>query len=185
VTTADAATGAIALTRDCPATTVPHGDPIDLSAGGVVHVVQQRGGSITVRTEMGTLLRIDADDADALGLEPPERKVSISASGPFDMDQVIAALSTVYDPEIPVSIVDLGLVYRCDEIQSDDGTRRIEIDMSMTSPGCGMGDVLCADARRVVERIPAVDEVEVTLVFDPPWGLDRISDATRLELGLY
>jgi probable FeS assembly SUF system protein SufT len=184
MTTSDTDTGAIALRRDCPATTVPHGEPVALSAGGIVQVVQRRGGSITVSTELGTLLRIDAEDADALGLEPTERNVTISTTGPFDMDQVTTALSTVYDPEIPVSIVDLGLVYRCEEIINDDGSRRIEIDMSMTAPGCGMGDVLCADAHRVVERIPTVDHVEVNLVFDPPWGIDRISDAARLELGL-
>ena len=181
MTTSD--TGTIALRRDCPATTVPHGEPVALSAGGLVQLVQRRGGSITVRTELGTLLRIDADDADALGLEPSERNVTIASTGPFDMAQVTAALSTVYDPEIPVSIVDLGLVYRCEEFH-DDGSRRIEIDMSMTAPGCGMGDVLCADARRVVERIPTVDHVEVNLVFDPPWAIGRISDAARLELGL-
>lgn len=174
----------MALARDCPATTVPHVEAVALSAGGLVTVVQRQGGSITVRTELGTLLRIDADDADALGLAPPERNVSIATNGPFDLDQVLAALGTVYDPEIPVSIVDLGLVYRCEEIVGEDGERTIEIDMSMTAPGCGMGDVLCADARRAVERIPAVDHVDVNLVFDPPWGMDRMSNATRLELGL-
>lgn len=177
-------TGDIALRRNCRATTVPQGESVALSAGGIVQLVQRRGGSITVRTGWGTLLRIDAEDADALGLEPSERNVTISTTGPFDMDQVTAALSTVYDPEIPVSIVDLGLVYRCDEVIGEDGSRRIEIDMTMTAPGCGMGDVLCADAYRVVERIPTVDHVEVNLVFDPPWGMDRISDAARLELGL-
>jgi probable FeS assembly SUF system protein SufT len=176
--------GIIALGRDCPATTVPHGESVALAAGGIVHLVQQRGDSITVRTELGTLLRIDAEDADALGLEPAERNVTIATNSPFDMDQVTEALSTVYDPEIPVSIVDLGLVYRCEEFIDNDGARRVEIDMSMTAPGCGMGDILCADARRVVERLPSVDHVEVNLVFDPPWGLDRISDAARLELGL-
>jgi probable FeS assembly SUF system protein SufT len=177
--------GPVDLTRDCSATTVPHGEQVSLSAGGVVQVVQQKGAGITVRTELGTLLRIDVEDADALGLEPPERNVTIAGHGPFSIDQVMEALATVYDPEIPVSIVDLGLVYRCEEIIDGDGERRIEIDMSMTAPGCGMGDVLCADARRVVSRIPAVDHVEVNLVFDPPWGFDRISEAARLELGLY
>jgi len=177
-------TSATALTRDCRATTVPYGEPVSLSTGGIVTVVQRRGGSITVRTELGTLLRIDAEDADALGLAPPERNVAIVTDRPFDLDQVLTALGTVYDPEIPVSIVELGLVYRCEETIGQDGARTIEIDMSMTAPGCGMGDVLCADARRVVERIPAVDRAEVNLVFDPPWTMDRMSDATRLELGL-
>lgn len=185
MTSPDPDAGPLTLTRDCPAITVPDGDSIVLSAGEVVHIAQRRGGSITVRTDRGTLLRVDADDADALGIAPPERSVTISGSGgPFDMDQVMTALGTVYDPEIPVSIVDLGLVYRCEEHTDDDGSRRIEIDMSMTAPGCGMGDVLCADAKRVVERLPTVDDVEVNLVFDPPWGMERMSDATRLELGL-
>jgi probable FeS assembly SUF system protein SufT len=179
-----AATG-VALTRDCPATTVPQGDQIQLSAGGIVTVVQRLGGSITVRTEMGTLLRIDADDADALGIDTAERRVTIASNAPFKIDQVFDALGTVYDPEIPVSIVDLGLVYRCEEAKTESGGRKIEIDMTMTSPGCGMGDILCGDATRAVERMPAVDEVEVNLVFDPPWGLDRISEEARLELGLF
>ena len=184
MTASDTGPGAIALVRDCPATTVPHGEAVSLSAGGIVAIVQRQGGSITVRTELGTLLRIDADDADALGLASAERNVSISTNGPFELDQVPTALGTVYDPEIPVSIVDLGLIYRCEEVMGEDGTRNIEIDMSMTAPGCGMGDVLCADARRAVERIPAVDHVDVNLVFDPPWGMERMSNATRLELGL-
>lgn len=174
----------VALTRDCPATSVPQGEPVSLRAGESVQVVQHLGGSITVRTAYGTLVRVDADDADALGLQPAERNVTIAAKRPFHIDQVLEALRTVYDPEIPVSIVELGLVYRCEEITKPDGTRRVEIDMTMTSPGCGMGDVLTADAQRVVERIPTVDEVEVTIVFTPPWSLDRVSDAVRLELGM-
>lgn len=100
------------------------------------------------------------------------------------MDQVTEALRTVYDPEIPIDILELGLVYRCEEHVGDDGTRRIEIDLSMTSPGCGMGDVLCADVDRVVGQIPGVDTVETTLVWDPPWGYERLSDTARLQLGL-
>jgi probable FeS assembly SUF system protein SufT len=185
VTTSADAAGAVTLARDCSATTVPGGASVALAAGTSVHVVQRLGGSITVRTGFGSLLRVDADDADALGLVGPGRNVTITTTGPFDMDEVTAALRTVYDPEIPVSIVDLGLVYRCDEIVEDDGTRRIEIDMSMTAPGCGMGDILCADARRAVERVAGVDHADVNLVFDPPWGIDRISDEARLELGLF
>lgn len=171
-----------ALTRDCAATTVPYGEPVMLDQGGLVEIVQQLGGSITVRTEMGTLLRIDGADADALGLEP--RALDGAAEGPFEMARVIDALQGIYDPEIPVSIVELGLVYRCEEIERPEGTRRIEIEMSMTAPGCGMGDVLRADALRAVEAVPGVDEVEVTLVWNPPWTIRRMSDAARLELGL-
>lgn len=176
---------AISLKRSCPAITVPQGQQITLDAGGVVFMVQQMGGSYTVATEMGTLLRIDAEDADALGIEAPsERRVSIAGNGPFTMDQVTEALGTVYDPEIPVSIVDLGLVYRCEEIIGDDGRRHIDIDMTMTAPGCGMGDVLQADAIRAVERVGGVDSVDVHIVFDPPWTVAAMSEEARLQLGL-
>lgn len=178
----------IALTRDCTATMVPSGERVALAEGGEVQIVQQLGGSITVRTQLGSLLRIDGVDADALGLEPTGPAVGAgdgdADAGPFDIDQVYDALHGVYDPEIPVSIVELGLVYRCEETMRPDGTRRIEIDMSMTAPGCGMGDVLRADAARVVQAVPGVDEVEVTLVWDPPWTMHRMSEATRLQLGL-
>jgi metal-sulfur cluster biosynthetic enzyme len=118
-------------------------------------------------------------------MEPVERNVMlVGPSASFSMDKVTEALGTVYDPEIPISIVELGLVYRCDEVELPDGRRRIEIDMTMTAPGCGMGDVLRADAMRAVSAVPGVDEVEVTVVWEPPWSMDRISEEARLELGL-
>ena len=173
----------VELTRACVATTVPYGEQVTLDAGGLVEIVQRLGAGITVRTEMGSLLRIDGTDADAVGLDP----IGVgrdAADGPFELDQVIHALQQIFDPEIPVSIVELGLVYRCDEIIEADGSRRIEIDMTMTAPGCGMGDVLRADALRAVQAIPAVDDVEVRIVFDPPWNIGRMSEAARLQLGL-
>ncbi len=177
----------IVLRRDCDAVTVPYGERVVLSAGGEVEISQRLGSSITVRTEMGTLLRIDGGDADALGLDPGnESPVAVVArSGPFDPDAVTAALRTVFDPEIPINIVDLGLVYRCEEVELDGGRRRVEIDMTMTAPGCGMGDVIQQDAIAAVARVPGVDEVDVRIVWDPPWSRDRISEAARLELGLF
>ncbi|MEP7204177.1 MAG: putative Fe-S cluster assembly protein SufT [Ilumatobacteraceae bacterium] len=175
----------IELTRDLTATTVPRGEQVALTAGGLVEIVQRLGGSITVRTEMGSLLRIDGADADALGLELlDDASASAAAARPFDISHVTDALQGIYDPEIPVSIVELGLVYRCEEIPRPDGTRRIEIDMSMTAPGCGMGDILLADALRAVQAIPGVDDVEVALVWDPPWTIQRMSEAARLQLGM-
>ena len=173
----------IELSRACAATTVPYGEQVTLDAGGLVEIVQRLGASITVRTQMGSLLRIDGTDADALGLDP----IGVghrAADGPFEIDQVVDALQQIFDPEIPVSIVELGLVYRCDEIIEADGSRRIEIDMTMTAPGCGMGDVLRADALRAVQAIPDVDDVDVQIVFDPPWNIGRMSEAARLQLGL-
>lgn len=173
----------VELTRDCPATTVPYGEALTLDAGGLVEVVQRLGASITVRTAMGSLLRIDGADADALGLERLDAGEA-PATGPFEIARVIDALQGIYDPEIPVSIVELGLVYRCEEVRLPDGRRRIEIDMSMTAPGCGMGDVLRSDALRAVSAIPGVDDVDVTLVWNPPWNIGRMSEAARLELGM-
>jgi len=173
----------IELTRACAATSVPYGERVILDAGGRVEVVQRLGASITVRTEMGSLLRIDGADADALGLEPVVVD-TVSTGEAFEIGQVIDALQNVYDPEIPVSIVELGLVYRCGEIIRPDGTLRVEIDMTMTAPGCGMGDVLRADAIQAVQAIPGVDEVDVTLVWTPPWNIGRMSEAARLQLGM-
>ena len=174
----------VTLSRECPATAVPYGDTVTLDAGGEVEIVQRLGNSITVRTSFGTLLRIDGADADALGLEINTEAAPVGSDGPFDISQVTAVLQGVYDPEIPVSIVELGLVYRCEEIIQPDGRRRIEIDMTMTAPGCGMGEVLRADAMHAVESVPGVDEVDVTLVWEPPWTVHHMSEATRLQLGL-
>jgi len=180
------ATEVVILQRDCMATTVPAGEMVLLSEGGVVGIVQRLGGSVTVRTELGSLLRIDGADADALGLDPVEAPGSGGADDePFSMDRVHEALRQVYDPEIPVNIVELGLVYRCEEKAGPLDTRRIEIDLSMTAPGCGMGDVLRADAARSVLAVPGVDDVEVELVWDPPWSIARMSDEAKLQLGFY
>lgn len=176
----------VVLRRDCEALTVPHGERVALTAGGEVEITQRLGSSVTVRTQLGTLLRIDGADADALGLEPTaERAVHVTRqTGDFDFADVTAALRGVYDPEIPVNIVDLGLVYRCEEVPLEDGRRRIDIDMTMTAPGCGMGDVIARDAEAAVRRVAGVDEVDVRIVWDPPWTRSRISEAARLELGL-
>ena len=176
----------VVLRRDCDALTVPHGERVALTAGGEVEIVQQLGTSVTVRTQMGTLLRIDGVDADALGLDPPpQTTVHVTRqTGAFDFAEVTSALRGVYDPEIPINIVDLGLVYRCNEIPLAGDRRRIEIDMTMTAPGCGMGDVIARDAEAAVQRVAGVDEVDVTIVWDPPWTRSRISEAARLELGL-
>src|SRR5690606_13528347 len=150
------------------------GQTVLLCEGGEVEIVQRLGASITVRTELGALLRIDGADADALGLEHAGEQGSSDPSEPFAMSHVIDVLSRIYDPEIPVNIVELGLVYRCDEVAGRHGTRRIEIDLSMTAPGCGMGDVLRGEAARAVLAVPGVDEVEVTVVLEPPWTVHRM-----------
>lgn len=178
----------IQLLRDCEVTTIPYGQKTMLEEGEYVEIAQQLGSSVTVNTQYG-LVRVDGHNLDAIGLEVSEVTEEDTSTRhsdePFDMERVTDALSTIYDPEIPVSIVELGLVYRCDEIITESGSRRIEIDMSMTAPGCGMGDVLRMDAMQAVQVVPGVDEVEVNVVWDPPWDASRLSDAARLQLGMY
>ncbi len=170
--------------RDCPAVLVPSGQRAVLSRGQQVVVVQQLGGSFTVEVAHGLLMRIDGVDASALGLDAPAGDGEPAKNGDFDLDQVTERLRTVYDPEIPINVVDLGLVYSCEARLLSRGGHRVDIKMSMTAPGCGMGDVLREEARAKVAALPGVVEVDVELVWDPPWHLGRMSEAARLELGM-
>jgi probable FeS assembly SUF system protein SufT len=174
----------IELQRDCEATVIPGGDRITLRRGDQVRVTQALGGSFTVTTSRGYLARIGATDAGALGLEPPQAIDQPPASGAFALDHVIEQLKTVFDPEIPVNVVDLGLIYTCEAQPLPAGGHRVEIKMSMTAPGCGMGDVLREDAIARVQEVPGVAEVDVELVWDPPWDPSHMSEAARLELGM-
>jgi probable FeS assembly SUF system protein SufT len=177
----------IDLKRECEAIEIPSGIRSVLSASSRVRISQFLGTSYTVVGDMGCMFRIDAKDADALGLTPPAADEKTS-DGVFAEPMVWAQLKTVYDPEIPVNIVDLGLIYSC-EITSrettaqEQGGKKIAVKMSMTAPGCGMGNVLKADVEGKLARIPEVKEVHVEVVFDPPWSPDRMSEAAKLQLG--
>ncbi|WP_221178144.1 putative Fe-S cluster assembly protein SufT [Pseudomonas brassicacearum] len=180
----------VELTRDCVVTLIPGGERLQLGRGERVVVTQALGGSFTVQISRGRLARIASADADALGQDAhpqgqPQASVQPAVSGAFDIQQVLDMLRTVYDPEIPVNVVDLGLIYQCEARLLADGGQRVEIKMSMTAPGCGMGDVLKEEARSKVETIPGVSEVEVEIVWDPPWDQSRMSEAARLQLGLF
>ncbi len=173
-------------------TLIPGGDKLLLAEGERVMVTQALGGTFTVQTELGYLVRVSPQDSDALGLqqggadgaggstEPPGVEPR-----PVDRELVMEQLRTVFDPEIPVNVVDLGLIYDCVVGSLADGSHSVEIKMSMTAPGCGMGDVLREDARDRVMALPGVGEVDVELVWDPPWDLSRMSDAARLQLGMF
>ena len=175
----------ILLVRDCEATLIPSGRKMTLPKGDLVIVTQALGDTITLTTSSGYLVRIASEDADAIGLEVAEPETSAPVpDGPFDMDQVMERLRTVFDPEIPVNVVDLGLVYGCEAEELPEGGKRVEIRMSMTAPGCGMGDVLAEEARAKVQGLPGVREVDIELVWDPPWDIERMSDAARLQLGM-
>ncbi|KFF58490.1 FeS assembly SUF system protein SufT, partial [Cryobacterium sp. MLB-32] len=115
----------------------------------------------------------------------PVTESMMTKQGPFNLDQVLDRLKNVYDPEIPINVVDLGLIYVCQEELLSDGSHRVEVKMSMTAPGCGMGDVLKEDARAAIKTVPGVSEIDIELVWDPPWGQDRMSPAAKLQLGMY
>jgi len=169
------------LTRACEATQIPSGVPHPLPAGNQVRLMQSLGGSYTVITDQGYMVRIDAKDADALGLTAPA--VAEAAPAEFSEQLVWDLLRTVYDPEIPVNVVDLGLIYEC-KIEPVEGGNRIDMKMTMTAPGCGMADVLKSDIQRKLSALPTVKDLNVEVVFDPPWHPARMSEAARLQLGL-
>jgi probable FeS assembly SUF system protein SufT len=172
----------IVLTRDVDATQIPSGIPHPLSAGTRVRLMQALGGSYTVMTDVGYMVRVDAKDADALGLAPSS-EAATGAPAEFSEDLVWDQLRTVYDPEIPVNVVDLGLIYSCQISPVAEGNR-IDIRMTMTAPGCGMSDVLKADIQRKLSGLPTVKELNVDVVFDPPWHPGRMTEGARLQLGL-
>ena len=174
----------ITLSRACEVIEIPSGTRGILPAGAVVRIMQSLAGSYTVATDRGYMYRVEAKDTDALGLsnaamaqEPAVRE------GPFSEQMVWDQLKTVYDPEIPVNIVDLGLVYSCVIVPMEQGGKSVHIKMSMTAPGCGMGNVLKGDVQTKLARLPSVKEVHVEVVFDPPWHPGLMSDAAKLQLG--
>lgn len=172
------------LCRDVKAIVIPAGDELLLRAGTSGFITQALGGSFTVYIE-GNLFRVAGTDADALGKEPvPPPEVPENASD-ADIEAVIwQQLKTCFDPEIPVNIVDLGLVYRCDVVPLGNGERSVSVDMTLTAPGCGMGEILVQDAEEKIAVIPTVADVQVLLVFDPPWNQTMMSDEARLQTGL-
>jgi probable FeS assembly SUF system protein SufT len=174
----------IELKRECKAVEIPSGIERVLPAGSLVRISQFLGTGYTVVSDIGYMCRIEASDADALGLTPAQTTESAASQGPFNDQAVWDQLKTIYDPEIPVNIVELGLIYSCDITSLNDGGKKIDIKMTMTAPGCGMGNVLKADVERKLAGLPEVKEVTVQVVFDPPWHPGRMSEAAKLQLGL-
>jgi len=172
------------VNRDVKAVVVPAGIEVKLRTGSVGYVTQALGGSFTVYVE-GNLFRIAGDDADAIGKEPPTKLELPPDATDADVEKLAwEQLKTCYDPEIPVNIVDLGLIYSCDISRRADGTRLAAVRMTLTAPGCGMGEVLVQDVREKLELIPTIVNPDVELVFDPPWGREMMSEAARLQTGM-
>ena len=174
----------IVVSRDVRAVIVPAGVEVKLRTGSVGYITQALGGSFTVYMD-GNLFRISGADADALGKAP--RRVPELPPGATDDDVeklVWDQLRTSFDPEIPINIVDLGLVYECRIAAQDDGTRAVKVKMTLTAPGCGMGEVLVQDVRDKLALIPTLSNIDVELVFDPPWSHAMMSEAARLQTGM-
>lgn len=169
----------VSLSREVKARRVPSGDPLTLSAGEFVNITQDLGGNYTI-TWRGNMYRIDGTDADALGRKPTVLTFDPPADGKVDEKQVWEALESVYDPEIPINLVSLGLIYKV-LIEGN----HVLIDMTLTAPACGMGPVLVGDVEYRVGMVPHVESVKVNLVFDPPWSRDRMSEEAQLEAGLF
>ena len=173
----------LTLISDCPATAIPAGDKLVLKSGTSVFITQTLGGNVTVRTD-GGLYRIARADAGAIGGFSLEAEATAAAPGDFSEQAVWDALKTCFDPEIPVNIVDLGLVYDLAVEKTPAGSNTIEVKMTLTAPGCGMGPVIAEDARQKISALPMVESAKVHIVWDPQWTPQMISDAGRKILGL-
>jgi probable FeS assembly SUF system protein SufT len=171
----------VVVKRDCPARLVPVGTPVMVPGGTFVTLTQALGGTYTI-VYNGNMARIDGEDADALGFKVEIPQYEAAPDGSINPDHVWETLRTIYDPEIPVNVVDLGLIYDC---EIDSARSHIKITMTLTAPGCGMGPVLVDEIKRRLGRLPNVAHVDVELVFDPPWSRDRMTEEAQLELGLF
>lgn len=175
----------ITVSRECPAILIPAGVQVTLPEGSSGYITQALGGSFTVFVE-GNLFLIQGQHADAIGKEAvPPPSLPDDASEKDVEELVWAQLKSCYDPEIPVNIVDLGLVYECTVEHNGNDDRKVHVRMTLTAPGCGMGEVLVEDVRSKLELIPTITEADVELVFDPPWSYDMMSDEARLQTGMF
>jgi probable FeS assembly SUF system protein SufT len=178
----------VVLTRDVNIITVPDGITDTLSKGQIVTIHQALGNSYTVVTDHGHMVRIANTDADALGKEHHQLHTLVSEIGTEAVEQNCwEVMKTVYDPEIPVNIVDLGLVYYCNVRPSEmkPELNDVHVIMTLTAPGCGMGPVIQGDVEKCIKALPGVADVNVEVVLDPPWSRDMMSEVAQLQLGLY
>lgn len=177
----------IVLNREVEARVIPEGNLLTIPSGTSVTITQQLGGTFTVVSQFG-MSRIAGADADALGMDLPEEAQKgpdkVVEAAALEEDAIWEQLKTVYDPEIPVNIVDLGLVYSCDSTEQANGTHHVEVKMTLTAPGCGMGPVIADDARSKIMSLAGVADANVDIVWDPPWNQDMITEEGKMILGL-
>lgn len=175
----------IILIRDVNAIRIPEGINSVLPKGQIVSLFQSLGGNYTVTDERGYMMRIAGEDADALGKEPPSiANIQISESIEAIELNCWEVMRTVYDPEIPVNIVELGLIYLCNVTPIPEGGHSVKVIMTLTAPACGMGPVLQSDVEHGIKALPGVSKVDVEVVFDPPWSRDMMSEHAKLQLGM-
>ena len=176
----------VTLIRDVNIVTIPDGYHSTLNKGQEVTIHQSLGSNYTVITDYGHMVRIAGSDADALGKEPQELHTLVSETNAAAVEKNCwEVMKTVYDPEIPVNIVDLGLVYRCDVIGNEQGENHVHIKMTLTAPGCGMGPVIQSDVEKCIRALPGVNSVDVEVVLDPPWSREMMSEVAQVQLGLF
>ncbi len=175
----------IKLNRAVDAVQIPYGNGLLIPEGTEVSITQTTSASFTVATKNGFLLRLDAQDADAMGLPPPAPTSDAMTEGPYDESRVWDALRTCYDPEIPVNIVELGLVYDVHESATANDRFDVTVKLMLTAPGCGMGDFLKEEIEYKLRSLPGVASARVDVVLDPPWDPSRMTEAARLQLGMF
>lgn len=173
------------LSREVEVTLIPQGTPMTLPEGETVTITHRLGGNFTVMTANG-MFRISGKNADAIGEDcnTDHAQASEAPAGPLEKEALWDALKTVFDPEIPVNIVDLGLVYTLEASELEEGGQKVEMQMTLTAPGCGMGPVIAEDAKTRLQGVPGVTEAQVDIVWDPPWNQDMITEAGKMVLGL-
>jgi probable FeS assembly SUF system protein SufT len=178
----------VTLSRNVEAVMIPSGEKVLVPQGAHATITQSLGGSYTLITDRGLMVRLSGKDVEAIGKTAenvPEAAEGEELTPQKLEDLVWDQLKTCYDPEIPVNIVDLGLVYLCELQPGEEGRSNVKIKMTLTAPGCGMGPVLANDVRSKVESLPGVKQADVEVVFDPVWDRSMMSDAAKLQLGMY
>jgi probable FeS assembly SUF system protein SufT len=172
------------VNREVEVTAIPYGDKITLPAQSAVIITQSLGGAYTLVTMQGYMVRLDSKDADAIGKEQQAGPTAEEAAKKPLQELAWDQLKTCYDPEIPVDIVELGLVHSCEVSQLPEGGNKVSVRFTLTAPGCGMGDILRQDIERKIQALPGVKEADIQLQLDPPWDQSRMSEAAKLQLGL-
>jgi probable FeS assembly SUF system protein SufT len=175
----------ITFSRNAEAIMIPSGEKVLVPKGAQATITQSLGGTYTLITDRGLMVRVSGDEVEAIGKAPQSTAVAVEEITPEKLEEMVwDALKTCYDPEIPVNIVDLGLVYLCELEDSAEGGKDVKIKMTLTAPGCGMGPVLASDVKMKLEKLPGVHNADIEVVFDPVWDRSMMSEAARLQLGM-